>query len=145
MLALSQIAILYEISNRIMGDLGLHETPRLCNYFDMIGGVGTGGYVCSSRSPEISFDFVVSYLALLAGRLGLTVPQIKEEFIQLITCILMGGVSSDEFDNHLKDMVKRWTGDSETLMFDPNSLTAHCKTYVRNAQTCSLSHQLSIF
>jgi hypothetical protein len=42
--ALSQIVILYEISNRIMHDLGLHEAPRLCDYFDMIGGVGTGGY-----------------------------------------------------------------------------------------------------
>jgi hypothetical protein len=42
--ALSQIVILYEISNRIMHDLGLHEPPRLCDYFDMIGGVGTGGY-----------------------------------------------------------------------------------------------------
>jgi hypothetical protein len=43
MFALSQIVILYEISNRIMHDLGLHEAPRLCDYFDMIAGVGTGG------------------------------------------------------------------------------------------------------
>ena len=40
---LSQITILYEISNRIVHDLGLDHMPRLCNYFDMIGGVGTGG------------------------------------------------------------------------------------------------------
>lgn len=39
----SQIAILDEISNRIKTDLGLDKTPRLCQYFDMIGGVGTGG------------------------------------------------------------------------------------------------------
>ena len=42
-LGLSQIVILYEISHRIMHDVGLGEMPRLCNYFDMIGGVGTGG------------------------------------------------------------------------------------------------------
>lgn len=39
----SQIVILREISNRIKHDLGLEEWPPLCNYFDMIGGVGTGG------------------------------------------------------------------------------------------------------
>jgi hypothetical protein len=43
MLAISQIVVLYEISNRIMHDLRLHETPRLCDYFDMIAGVGPGG------------------------------------------------------------------------------------------------------
>jgi patatin-like phospholipase/acyl hydrolase len=28
-----------------MHDLGLQESPPLCDYFDMIGGTGTGGYV----------------------------------------------------------------------------------------------------
>jgi patatin-like phospholipase/acyl hydrolase len=42
---LSQIFILYEIGNRIKFDLGLDELPRLCDYFDMIGGVGMGGYI----------------------------------------------------------------------------------------------------
>jgi patatin-like phospholipase/acyl hydrolase len=40
---LSQIFILYEIANRIKFDLGLDELPRLCDYFDMIGGMGMGG------------------------------------------------------------------------------------------------------
>jgi hypothetical protein len=40
---LSEIFILYEIANRIKFDLGLDELPRLCDYFDMIGGVGMGG------------------------------------------------------------------------------------------------------
>jgi hypothetical protein len=39
---ISQIFILYEIANRIKSDLGLDELPRLCDYFDMIGGVGIG-------------------------------------------------------------------------------------------------------
>jgi hypothetical protein len=40
---LSEIFILYEIANRIKFDLGLDELPRLCDYFDMIGGMGMGG------------------------------------------------------------------------------------------------------
>jgi patatin-like phospholipase/acyl hydrolase len=40
---LSQIFVLYEIINRIKFDLGLEELPRLCDFFDMIGGVGMGG------------------------------------------------------------------------------------------------------
>jgi patatin-like phospholipase/acyl hydrolase len=40
---LSQIFILYEIAHRIMVDVGLEELPRLCDYFDMIGGIGMGG------------------------------------------------------------------------------------------------------
>jgi hypothetical protein len=71
---------------------------------------------------------ILSYLALLTGRLGLTVPQLKEEFIQLITFIIPGSVSSNELDNFLKAVVAKYTGDSETLMHDPSSPMSHCKT-----------------
>lgn len=110
-----------------MHDLGLAESPPLCDHFDMIGGVGTGGYF-SFLSCITSSDTFLRYLAILAGRLGLTVPQLKEEFKELIARILSGPISSDELDNFLKAVVKRYTGDSETPMFDPNSLTSHCKT-----------------
>jgi patatin-like phospholipase/acyl hydrolase len=39
----SQLFILEELASRIMHDLGLQESPTLCDYFDVIGGVGTGG------------------------------------------------------------------------------------------------------
>ena len=39
----SQIFILSEMAHRIKVDLELDELPRLCDYFDMIGGVGMGG------------------------------------------------------------------------------------------------------
>jgi hypothetical protein len=39
----SQLLIMEEIAHRIMHGLGLQESPPLCDYFDMIGGVGTGG------------------------------------------------------------------------------------------------------
>jgi hypothetical protein len=71
---------------------------------------------------------ILSYLALLVGRLGLTVPQLKEEFTQLIVLIIPGSVSSDKLDNFLKAVVAKYTGDSETLMYYSESQTSHCKT-----------------
>lgn len=77
------------------------------------------------RTPSYNFH---RYLAILAGRLGLTIPQLKEEFKELIARILGGPISPDELDEFLKAVIKRYTGDSETRMFDPNSPTSHCKT-----------------
>jgi hypothetical protein len=71
---------------------------------------------------------ILSYLALLVGRLGLTVPQLKEEFTQFIILIIPGSISSDTLDNFLKAVVAKYTGDSETLMYDVKSPTSHCKT-----------------
>jgi hypothetical protein len=56
------------------------------------------------------------------------VAQLREEFRQLIALIITSSISSDELDNFLKAVVKRYTGDSETRMYDPASLTSHCKT-----------------
>jgi hypothetical protein len=88
------------------------------------------GGTFKSSIAQISPDIAFRYLAILAGRLGLTVPQLKEEFRQLIARILAGPISSDELDEFLKDLVKRYMGSADTPMFDPSSQTSHCKTYV---------------
>jgi len=44
---LSELVILQEIMSRIQFDENLTEMPRPCDYFDLIGGTGTGGYVTS--------------------------------------------------------------------------------------------------
>jgi hypothetical protein len=36
-------------------------------------------------------------------------------------------VDTTILDRMLKAMVKKYTGDSETLMYDPDSPTSHCK------------------
>jgi hypothetical protein len=40
---LSELLILHEIMKRIQFDQNLAELPRPCDYFDLIGGTGTGG------------------------------------------------------------------------------------------------------
>jgi hypothetical protein len=41
--------------------------------------------------------------------------------------VFSASVDMITLDGMLKAMVKKYTGDSETLMYDPKSPTSHCK------------------
>lgn len=41
--ALSSLLILEDIMEKIRDKNGLHQVPRPCDHFDLIGGTGTGG------------------------------------------------------------------------------------------------------
>ncbi|KAJ7479563.1 hypothetical protein FB451DRAFT_951443, partial [Mycena latifolia] len=43
--ALSQVLILDRVMYRIKNKLGLDTTPAPCEYFELIGGSGTGGII----------------------------------------------------------------------------------------------------
>jgi hypothetical protein len=66
-------------------------------------------------------------LAILIGRLGLTVQQAEAEYLRIMDYISSASVNVTVLDRILKAMVKKYTGNSETLMCDPNSPTNHCK------------------
>lgn len=42
---ISEAVILHEIMTRIQKELGLPDLPKPCDYFHLIGGTSTGGYV----------------------------------------------------------------------------------------------------
>jgi hypothetical protein len=89
--------------------------------------------VSNAPSSEAYTDSVHRYLALLIGRLELTVPEVKKEYTLFETNVLSrrtpsGFVDEDALDSYLKAVVKKHTGDSETLMFDPKAPANHCKT-----------------
>ena len=42
---LSELVILHEIMERVKMRKGLADLPKPCDYFHLIGGTGTGGYV----------------------------------------------------------------------------------------------------
>lgn len=71
-----------------------------------------------------------SYIAILIGRLGLAPLEAQEEYMALWAEVLAGPIEEDELDEWIKKLVKKHTGDSETMMFDPQAPTNHCKTYV---------------
>jgi len=61
---LSSLIILRDVMERIKSDENLISTPLPCEYFDMIGGTGTGGII-----------------ALMLGRLRLSVDDAIEHFV----------------------------------------------------------------
>jgi beta-lactamase class A len=68
----------------------------------------------------------VRWLAILVGRLGLTVSQAKEEYVK--TLKLRQTRDSRQLERFLKQVVLKYTGNSETLMFERDTPTAHCHT-----------------
>jgi beta-lactamase class A len=65
-------------------------------------------------------------LAILIGRLGLTVFQAKEEYVKALK--LRQTRDLRQLEEFLKQVVLKYTGNSETLMFERDSPTAHCHT-----------------
>jgi hypothetical protein len=68
----------------------------------------------------------VRWLAILVGRLGVTLPEAKEEYIGMLK--LRRSRDSLGLAQFLKAVVKKYTGSSETLMFEKGSATVHCHT-----------------
>jgi hypothetical protein len=52
------ILILEEISNRIIGNLSLDRDPPLCDYLDMIVGVGVGGCVINHAVKRMLMELI---------------------------------------------------------------------------------------
>ncbi|KAL1888426.1 hypothetical protein Sste5346_009543 [Sporothrix stenoceras] len=50
---LSELVILEEIMSRIKHDLDMDEDPIPADFFDMIGGTSTGGFVCAVRKHDV--------------------------------------------------------------------------------------------
>jgi hypothetical protein len=69
-------------------------------------------------------DMLLRWLGILIGRLGLTLPQTKEEYVTALQ--LRRTRDPGRLEQFLKDVVKKYTGNSETPMFECDSATAHC-------------------
>lgn len=73
------------------------------------------------------------WIAMLIGRLELTTPQARKEFARLLKKAPSPQskwrmADENDLDSYLKDVIKRHTGDENTLMFDTKSMTRQCKT-----------------
>jgi hypothetical protein len=71
-------------------------------------------------------DIPTRWLGILIGRLGLTLSQAKEEYVN--TLKLRQTKDSKRLEKFLKEVVHKYTGNSETLMYERNSATSHCYT-----------------
>lgn len=71
-------------------------------------------------------DILSRWLSILIGRLGLALPQTRTEYATALQLRRTG--DTGRLEQFLKDVVKKYTGNSETLMFERDSATAHCHT-----------------
>jgi patatin-like phospholipase/acyl hydrolase len=110
------------ILKQLMESINPDKPPRPCEYFDMIGGTSTGGLI-----------------ALMLGRLGLTVDECIQEYTGLAPKIFtkihhrmnVKGKVQGRFDHvaiedGVQNLLQRMEMEKNTLLFDPSSPS--CKT-----------------
>ncbi|KAL4264819.1 hypothetical protein AB1N83_004040 [Pleurotus pulmonarius] len=119
----SSLIILSDIMHKLTGD----PDSKPCDYFDMICGTSTGGLI-----------------ALMLGRLGMTIPQCITTYNKLASQIfrynstrctfLRRGTTgfayrASTFESAIKAIVKQYSGDSGNTMI-PKSTEPYCKVFV---------------
>ncbi|KAH8824403.1 acyl transferase/acyl hydrolase/lysophospholipase [Flagelloscypha sp. PMI_526] len=107
-LALSELFLLREIMNRLQIVLNLDSTPFPCDHFDVIGGSGSGGL-----------------LALLLGRLRMSVETTIEHFIRFYRGLYQPNLDKFQRSSHISETFKALC--QEQTMMEHN---AACKTFV---------------
>ncbi|KAG5650712.1 hypothetical protein H0H81_011293 [Sphagnurus paluster] len=86
-LGLSELLILEEILHRIKINENLSDVPLPCEYFDLIGGVGTGGCVFDTISLPLHFaELFTSFnrlIAIMLGRLKMPIDKAIQAYVKL--------------------------------------------------------------
>lgn len=110
------------ILKQLMESVNPHNPPRPCEYFDMIGGTSTGGLI-----------------ALMLGRLGMTVDECIKEYTDLAPKIftklhhrmnvkgrVQGRFDHAAIEDGVRGLLQRLGMDRNALLFDSTDPT--CKT-----------------
>ncbi|KAK3376988.1 hypothetical protein B0T24DRAFT_665831 [Lasiosphaeria ovina] len=115
---LSELLILEEVMGRIKHDLDMADDPLPADFFDLIGGTSTGGLI-----------------ALLLGRVRLSVPEARKEYIQIAKEIfsVKTYLKNSKFDSRtlekaVKSLLGRRLGNGEEKMLDRSK--SSCKVFV---------------
>lgn len=120
---LSSLLILKECMKTLQDQLGLETMPEVYEYFDFIGGTGTGG---------IS--------AAMLGRLRMPLDNTIEQFSKLAKDVFadakyfsISGISmfkSTKLQQALRDIIREATGNENERTLDRQSDTEKCKTVI---------------
>lgn len=116
--SVSQLKILSDLVYRLNFDDGNDENKRLCTVFDMICGVGSGGFI-----------------AILLCILGLTADQALEEFIELNATVLeKQGIDvetrTQALKQHIDVMLKKYKIDERMRLLYSSDRPDGCKLAV---------------
>ena len=118
---------------RIRYEQELDETPLPCDYFDLIGGTGTGGCVVIAviscyLSSQILF---IRVIALMLGRLRMSIADAIRAFATFSqhafsdTTLFGNKFEASTFERAIKQIVRQQTGGTDQRMIEVNG----CKTY----------------
>ncbi|KAG6875633.1 hypothetical protein C0993_008225, partial [Termitomyces sp. T159_Od127] len=116
---LSELLIIEELMNRIKYITNASVSPKPCEYFDMIGGVGTGGLI-----------------ALMLGRLKMPIDQAIKEYVTLCSRVFSDKkwqsrnekFKASVFEASMEAMIKSSGLSPDALLQDDGSES--CKNFV---------------
>jgi hypothetical protein len=135
---LSELLILQEIMRRIQHDEKLAEMPSPCDYFDLIGGTSTGGYVIRNilnlSQPDTQTPSRI--IALMLGRLQMSVPEAIIHYGTLAKRVFSstkligrdGKFRASKLEEVIKEIAEERLGDPDAPMMDPRPEGKVCKT-----------------
>ncbi|KIM19898.1 hypothetical protein M408DRAFT_49160, partial [Serendipita vermifera MAFF 305830] len=132
----SQLTILARLMHRLNQESGDDQVYRPCGVFDMIGGVGSGGFI-----------------AVLLVIFGLTVEEALDEFLDLCTNVLdkrdiSAETRTEALKQHIDELLRRHNIDPNTRILDPSDRSMNCKfipiSYERHAGSICVLRNYSV-
>ena len=132
---LSELLILQEIMERIGFREGREEALLPCDYFDLIGGTSTGGFVVYRDIQPPVYLSPSSLIALMLGRLGMSVEQTISHYETLAGDVFSdkqaggdGKFKASKLEEVIKDIVKAYTERVNERMMGTPPDGKGCKT-----------------
>lgn len=136
--------MLHEIMARIQHRENLARLPKPCEYFDLIGGTSTGGYVHTYiQIQSVVMLTFVRLAALLLGRLQLSTEQAITEYGNLASLVFKekksgwlgndGQYKATKLETVVKELVQKYsaTNNPDESMLDARAEEpGACKTSV---------------
>ena len=114
--------------------------PLPCEYFDIIGGTSTGGFVAVADSRMLLRPYsilVYRLIALMLGRLRMSVDEaidhygiLSEHVFSKVKSTGDGKFMASKLENGIKKIVRDVTQDTEARMLDPGPDNGVCRTCV---------------
>jgi hypothetical protein len=122
------------------GEVPLSKLPKPCDYFDLIGGTSTGGYVALCIYDHLilltHYTKIVHYsiIALMLGRLRMDVDKAIEHYVDLAEYVFSdmkrcgdGKFKAKKLKEAIQKVVETVTGDPESPLLEGDQARV-CRT-----------------